>query len=362
MAAPECTNRSDSAPVYSALAADGERILELQSSQPVPSANLPDQGLIEGVVSVTTLEYVKSVAVKVEATVKAFFMERGVPGRHTEAVLFQRSVILYQNDSGSSATTLEYPFSITLPESCDKSTILLPPSYTSSIPGVSAEVRYHIHVDMSRSGLERRDSLVVPILYLPRSYTPPNTQSLPLYGDQISLSSVVQEGQSDAPPSTDIQAKVALPSSLVVASGDRIPFTITIYSQSQALAALYTEMVLQLVKVTRIKALQKTICKEEILASGETHAPDDLGNGLRILRGEVGTGLPGAELAWSAAEAIGVLYLIRLSIKPPSSAVALSTNLPTFEHMVPVVIMTHRYNPDVDTSLPALGIIGINSN
>ncbi|KAG8687471.1 hypothetical protein FRC11_007169, partial [Ceratobasidium sp. 423] len=174
---------------------------------------------------------------------------------------------------------------------------------------------------MSRSGLRRRESLVVPILYLPRSYVPPNNQSLPLYDDQSSPSSGVIQGMQElhlAPqstrkaskhnmsPSTEIQAKISLPSPLVIASGDRIPFAITIYSHSQALAALYTDISLRLVKITIMKAPQNTSRKEEVLASGEVYDLEEPGSGVRVLRGELGNGLPGSELSWSAAGVVEV--------------------------------------------------------
>lgn len=65
-------------------------------------------------------------------------------------------------------------------------------------------------------------SLVVPILYLPRTYAAPDFQGLPSYCDQTGLSSGAQgmeelyltpksiqkTSKQDGPPSTNIQAKV----------------------------------------------------------------------------------------------------------------------------------------------------------
>ncbi|CAE6495479.1 unnamed protein product [Rhizoctonia solani] len=221
-------------------------------------------------------------------------------------------------------------------------------------------------------------SLVVPVLYLPRSYTLPTPRNIPLFGDQSSLFSESQgmEELHLTPKSitspkksnkyrglstTDVQAKIALPSPLVIASGERIPFIITIYSQSQALAALYTDISLQLVKVTRIKAYEKASLKEVVLAAGEVYDSEEPGNGVQVLRGELGNGVPGSELSWSAAGVVEVRHVIRLSIKPPPCTTALSANLPMFEGMVAVEIMTHRYTPDLDAAVPALGMIGMNA-
>ncbi|KAH7338381.1 hypothetical protein B0J17DRAFT_718036 [Rhizoctonia solani] len=46
-------------------------------------------------------------------------------------------------------------------------------------------------------------------------------------------------------------------------------------------------------------------------------------------------------------------YLSAFPQAPPTT-VAQSTNLPTFERMIPVEVMTHRYTPEIDTALPAL--------
>ncbi|KAH7338377.1 hypothetical protein B0J17DRAFT_706724 [Rhizoctonia solani] len=395
------TDNSDSAPTYLASTTDCERTLGLQPLSSTPLAGLHDQYVfqsqrikldlgpriwpvntpcfgykdtVEGVVSVTTLEHVKSIVVKVEATVEAFFTERGVPGGHTEAALFQRSITLY-NNSSSSSEALSYPFSIKFPTSCDESTNPLPPSFVHSFPGVSAEVRYRVRVDMSRSGLRRRESLVVPILYLPRSCTPPNHESLPPYSNQLGQSFEAQGmeelplvpktqsgGKRNESSSTDIQAKIVLPSSLLIASGDRLPFIITIHSQSQALAALYTDILLQFVKFTIIKSPQKNSFREEVLALGEVHNEEELENGARVLRGEIGSGVHGAELSWSAAGVIEVKHAIRVALKLPPSKATLSTNLPTFERTIPVEVMTHGHTSKVHTALPALGLIGIGTH
>ena len=104
----------------------------------------------------------------------------------------------------------------------------------------------------------------------------------------------------------------------MVASGERIPFVITIYSQSQAHAALYTDISLQLVKITRIKAYEKTSLKEVVLAAGEVYDSEEPGNGMQVLRGELGNGAPGCELSWSAAGVVEVrVCRFQLSLDRP---------------------------------------------
>ncbi|KAJ1305114.1 hypothetical protein OPQ81_000151 [Rhizoctonia solani] len=394
-------------PPYSASVTDGERILELQPSQFTPSTNLPEQhlfrspmikldlgtriwpfsapcfgykGVIEGKVFVTTLEHVKRLIITAEATIKSLIMERG-PGGHVESDLFKRSVILYTNNPRSPGVNLSFPFSISLPAFCDKSSNPLPPSFECRLPGNCTEIQYRIRVDMSRSGLRRRERrviLVVPILYLPRSNLSPTPWSTQSSSDQFRVSSTVQAmaelhlaprstplpskvDKSKLPPSADVQAKIALPSPLVVASGDRIPFVITIRSQSQALAALYTDIELQLVKVIIVKVNQNSSHrKAAVLAYGEVYESEEPGNGVRVLRGELGSGVPGAELSWSAKGIIEVRHAIRFALKPLPGGDALSANLPIFERMIQLEVMTHRYTPDMDATAPALGLMGLN--
>ncbi|CAE6536625.1 unnamed protein product [Rhizoctonia solani] len=249
------------------------------------------------------------------------------------------------------------------------------PPYSASV--TDGERILELRPSLSTLPIDLPDHLVVPILYLPRSQTPPTPRNIPLFSDQASLLSGGQGMQElhlapksitspkkasklKALSNTDVQAKIALPSPLVTASGDRIPFVITIYSQSQALAALYTDISLQLVKVTRIKAYEKTSLKEVVLAAGEVYDSEELGNGVQVLHGELGNGLPGAELSWSAGGVVEVRHVIRLSIKPPPCTATFSANLPMFEGMVAVEIATDRYSPEFDMAVPALGMIGIN--
>ncbi|KEP54848.1 hypothetical protein V565_012260 [Rhizoctonia solani 123E] len=199
MAAPSYSDSGYSAPTsppYSASVTDGERILELRPSLSTLPINLPDQyvfqsqrikldlgpriwptrtpcfgytSTVDGTVSVTTLDHVKRLTVTVEAVVKSSFMERGLLAGHVECTVFQRMVTLYTNSPRSSEVALHYPFSINLPTTCDKDASPLPPSFVCYLPGVSAEIRYRIRIDMLRSGLRRRERQVIVSSRLPRS-------------------------------------------------------------------------------------------------------------------------------------------------------------------------------------------------
>lgn len=54
--------------------------------------------------------------------------------------------------------------------------------------------------------------------------------------------------------------------------------------------------------------------KEIVISSGEVYDAEQLGNGVQVLRGELGNSVPGAELSWSA---LGVVEM-RVSWKPVS--------------------------------------------
>ncbi|CAE6339976.1 unnamed protein product [Rhizoctonia solani] len=239
-----------------------------------------------------------------------------------------------------------------LPATCNNSTNPLPPSFKRSFPGSLAEVQYRVRVDMTRSGLRWRES----------DRTEPSVEIQGIEEIQLTPKSIQKSSKHSTLPINEVQAKITLPSPLVVASGDWIPFTITVHSKSQALAALYTDISLELVKVAVIRVPQRASSKEKVLASGEVYDSEQPGNGVCVLRGELGNGLPGAEFSWSIAETIEVRHEIRLSLKPPWCRIALSTNLPIFERTIPVEIMTHRYTLDsyVDMAFPALGLIDLN--
>lgn len=64
-------------------------------------------------------------------------------------------------------------------------------------------------------------------------------------------------------------------------------------------------MVLQLVKVVSMKAYEKTSSKETIISSGEVYDIDQCTDGIQVLRGRLGTGIPETELSWSAAGLVG---------------------------------------------------------
>ncbi|KAG9080617.1 hypothetical protein FRC06_006339 [Ceratobasidium sp. 370] len=158
-------------------------------------------------------------------------------------------------------------------------------------------------------------------------------------------------------PKIDVEVKVALPSPLVVASGDRIPFVLTIRSESPAIAAFYTNITFQLVKIVKVKAYEKTSAKETVISSGEVYDVDQHNGDMQVLRGQLGSGPPEAELSWSAAGLVETRHVLRLSVKPPSSTSVLLSNLPVFEGSIIVQVMSNRHDPNADVTRPLLRLI-----
>ncbi|KAF8754526.1 hypothetical protein RHS01_06084 [Rhizoctonia solani] len=341
MAAPGYSSSENSAPAYSASASDGEHVLEFQSPLVARPVNLPDRyvfqsqrikldlgarvwptdtpcfgytGTVEGVVSVASLEHVKSVVVVVEGVVTTSYMERGVLAGHSESILFQRSTTLYKKgpilpdlESG-----LDYPFSIGFPTTCDGRIDPLPPSFKYSFPGVSLKIQYHVRVEMPRSGLRRRENLQELPLYTDRVDPSVMTPTQGMKEIDLPPRSANKTSKHSKPLSTGVQAKVwatkiprvyaeildfidCTPFPLDYSVWRPIPFVITIHSQSQAIAVLYTNITLQLFKVTTTQVPQGTLSKEEVLASGNAYDLEQPGNGVQVLRGELGSGVLGAE-------------------------------------------------------------------
>ncbi|KAG8746103.1 hypothetical protein FRC10_006206 [Ceratobasidium sp. 414] len=413
MAAPSYTTSVHSAltsPPYSPSVTDGERIVELRSSLSTLPGNLPDEyvfqsqrikldlgariwpthtpcygytSAVEGTVFVTSLDHVKRVKVTVgvaaifgpvgmpvECIAKASFMERGVLAGHIESTLFQRAVTLYTNHPSSSTATTSYPFSISFPTTGDDNENPLPPSFVQFLPGVSAEIRYRIRVDMSRSGLRRRERWVVNLWYWAEVDTSLNEPawSYPFYTFLVltPLQDLIPEDESlkelhltpkpmvkpssknKVTQNTEVQAKIALPCPLVIASGDRIPFVLTVQSQSPALAALYTNVTLQLIKHIKVKAYEKTSTKETVISAGEVYDVEQRGDGVQILRGELGNGAPGRELSWTA----GGLVEIRVCMSMSYTQVVDQAS-PVYDGVVVEYSNVRGYYTDKDYDAPA---------
>ncbi|QRV88587.1 hypothetical protein RhiJN_16605 [Ceratobasidium sp. AG-Ba] len=311
MAAPSYANSSHSTPTsppYSPSVTDGERILELRSSLSNLPVNLPDVYLFQ------------SERIKLDLGSRIWPTSTPCYG-YTSAV-----------EGNISVASLEHVkrLKVTL-EGLAKASFME--------RGVLAG-----HVE---STLFKR-SLTPECDTLKELHLTPKPAGRPPSKDQPS-------------PRTDVEAKIALPCPLVVASGDRIPFVLTIQSQSPALAALYTNVTLQLVKQLRIKAYEKMSYKETVISSGEVYDAEQIGDGAQILRGELGNGVPGRESSWTAAGVLEVKYLLRLSIKPPPCTTVLALNVPIFEGTLPVRIVTHQSSPEMDMSMPALGMIGVDA-
>ncbi|KAG8682654.1 hypothetical protein FRC09_016628, partial [Ceratobasidium sp. 395] len=94
-----------------------------------------------------------------------------------------------------------------------------------------------------------------------------------------------------------------------------------------------------------------------VISSAEVYDVDQCSNGIQILRGQLGSGPPGAEFSWSAADLIETRYILRLSVKPPSSTSALVSNLPVFEGFIVMQVKSDRHDPNADIARPLLCLV-----
>lgn len=84
-------------------------------------------------------------------------MERGTQTCSVEKTLFRRMMVLLPNMSESTPLSINYPFSVILPPRQDNTTDPLPPSFVQFSAGNSVEIRYRILIEVTRSGLRRRE-------------------------------------------------------------------------------------------------------------------------------------------------------------------------------------------------------------
>ncbi|QRV88614.1 hypothetical protein RhiJN_16632 [Ceratobasidium sp. AG-Ba] len=401
MAAPSYDDiaSSLSAPLYRTSAAESERVIESHRPSAPNLSNLPEEyvfkskhitvelgpriwptntpcygynGVVAGKAYLIALDHVKQVNLILEATVKVAFTERGTQTCTPEKNIFRRMMVLLPDTTNSS--TPSYPFSVIFPPRSDETPDPLPPSLVRFSTNSSIEIRYRISVEVVRSGLRHRESLHVPILYLPRSYSlPPQRRgSLPnkislLPEDNLQELCLAPRFSAAATKGKylrqeDVEAKIALPSSLVVACGEPIPFVLTVRSASPALAVLYSDMVLQLVRVFRLQAYEHASTKETAISSGEVYDANQCGGGIQVLRGRLSTGLPETEMSWSVAGLAETKYIIRLSVKPPSAVTVLSSHLPIFEGAIVVRVLSSPHDPNADITSPLLRLIGVENS
>ena len=247
-----------------------------------------------------------------------------------------------------------FSFSFPLPSHIRSTTTPLPPSYATVMPGLAAECRYTVRVDMYRKGLRRHETYVsyqsrcvhwvlicsfsikAAILYLPRSTPPapsiprnPSPHSSPVDGTKIKWKMIEVSPESPSTgkaggrillPSGTVDPKYiikfTLPEPLVYASASTIPFTLTLRADSPVVPRIFTDLDVYLIKQTVVFSGAYYGVRDGIIGTAELHEVDDEppecteegeeAVGWKVFRGSVTSKREGGETSWEVPGVINM--------------------------------------------------------
>lgn len=296
-----------------------------------------------------------------------------------ESVRFLRkSITLYSSNRQKEFSTpwdKEHRFSFELPTHVviNDQITLLPASFTSYLPATYCEISYVLKVDMTRKGFRRHETIRIPISYLPKSrpshpsimdlpWPPGNSAVSPFHGDD----SVRTEALSEYWPLKNSLAKesnrsksqsiyLSLPSATCFASGEHIPFVLSlVFPDEPALPALLTpDVQMELIKRTRITRCGglETAMREITVGRADIRSIKETVAGVTHLRGVIQAGKPGRENSWNVYAMADVQYIVRTTIHPPKSMLC---NLPSWKVEIEVQLTTDLWGT-LDSELTATG-------
>ena len=296
-------------------------------------------------------------------------------------------------------TQTRFPFSFPLPSYMRSTNTPLPPSYATAMPGLAAECRYTIRVDMYRKGLRRHEKCVscqshschrvlirsfsvkAMVLYLPRTMPPappiprnPSPPSTPIdEADIIKWKTIEIPPTVDAspsPPSTNKEydsisslsetvdpkyiIKFTLPEPLVYASASTIPFTLKLRGDSPVVPRLFNDLDVFIIKKTVVFSGAYFGVRDGVIGTAELHQVDDEppestakgeeAVGWKVFRGSVTSVREGGETSWEVPGLINmkVRYCrrcITLLLNPFSIVLVLESGLlPQIEPSTPTMV------------------------
>ena len=234
-----------------------------------------------------------------------------------------------------------FSFSFPLPSHIRSMTTPLPPSYATVMPGLTAECKYTIRVDMYRKGLRRHKTYVsyqscsvhwilicsfsikAAILYLPRStpasLIPRNPSPVSSPGGEADETKIKWKmielspkspltGKGDGPIDPKYIIKFTLPEPLVYASASTIPFALKLRADSPVVPRLFTDLNVYLIKQTVVFSGAYYGVRDGIIGTAELHQVDheppectEEGEGAvgwKVFRGSVTSKREGGETSW----------------------------------------------------------------
>ncbi|KAG8946799.1 hypothetical protein FRC04_011455 [Tulasnella sp. 424] len=154
-------------PAYTYLSKRFTVTLDVQRGA-APNPTYGREGKVEGSVQVVSWDHAESLVVTLEGTLRVITMKQSIPNvtRTTKSVFRTVNLPVSSGDSGSD--TGPRHFALGLPIWDDSETAPIPPTFYAASADLQVEVRYSLNVALTRRGLHKDDSLVIPVRYFPQ--------------------------------------------------------------------------------------------------------------------------------------------------------------------------------------------------
>lgn len=295
------------------------------------------------------------------------------------STLLSRTVPVYTPLSASSAQwNDDYAFSLPIPSEINSNggTSAMPPSFSYHSYDMMCDVSYFIKVCMvrKRNGFCTHESRLIPIMYLPKSEPcqPSLIQSAVSQTEMVSLTPM-------APQWSDLKKRhhqlagalrdfgnavhVSIPST-TLASGDRIPFSVSLDTAKHPLLNQVSDKNIHVALMKKISLCSssgssKLVSSERQIASCSVQYRDD-SQGSLLFQGSISAGCAGKESSWCLDGVVGVEYILRLRVTAPKH---LSGQFPTFRHDSVVSLTSDEWGASrremkamCSVPVPALGL------
>ncbi|KAF5324514.1 hypothetical protein D9611_004487 [Ephemerocybe angulata] len=286
----------------------------------------------------------------------------------------------------------ECTFSVPVPSSTmyEGNKFACPPSFFFADTGYILEVSYYIRFSVTWRIKKRRktESRLISFYYLPKTnpISPPicilppasrHCENPPLFlvgPERLRSFPVPPVFPTKKTPSPCQKEKLeqlrnsvylSVPDPATFSSGQEMPFMLSLaFADEPCLAELLCESIaVHLYKRVGIAIRGDEYSERNILVSSATLRKNSgWAEGVIVLKGEIRTGDVGAEMSWSVPGYAHVKYILRVSLRPPSS---FSSHIPTFIHEEEINVCTSSWGAldrefvsSGGTATPAVGLSG----